>query len=81
MAKVSSAAAASCPLTVALQVPTPIGPRRFVSTHSISTTYLVEVMSRVTQRFSAEECARLEEMLNIVSRELMPEVQIPDVKL
>ena len=38
-------------------------------------------MSRVTRRFSAEDCARLEEMLNVVSRELMPEVQIPDVKL
>ena len=38
-------------------------------------------MGRVTRRFSAEECARLEEMLNVVSRELMPEVQIPDVKL
>ena len=38
-------------------------------------------MSRVTKRFTAEECARLEEMLNIVSRELMPEVRIPDVEL
>jgi len=54
---------------------------KYFDYYNISTSYLVEVMSRVTRRFSAEECARLEEMLTIVSRELMPEVQIPDVDL
>ena len=54
---------------------------KYFDYYNISTSYLVEVMSRVTRRFSAEECARLEEMLNVVSRELMPEVQIPDVEL
>ena len=54
---------------------------KYFDYYNISTSYLVEVMSRVTGRFSAEECARLEEMLNVVSRELMPEVQIPDVEL
>lgn len=54
---------------------------KYFDYYNISTSYLVEVMSRVTKRFTAEECARLEEMLNIVSRELMPEVRIPDVEL
>ena len=54
---------------------------KYFDYYNISTSYLVEVMSRVTRRFSAEECARLEEMLTIVSRELMPEVRIPDVEL
>ena len=54
---------------------------KYFDYYNISTSYLVEVMGRVAKRFSAEECARLEEMLNVVSRELMPEVQIPDVEL
>ena len=37
-------------------------------------------MERVARRFTPEECGRLEAMLEIVSHELMPEVQIPDVK-
>ena len=37
-------------------------------------------MERIARRFTPEECGRLEEMLEIVSHELMPEVQIPDVK-
>ena len=36
------------------------------------------VMDRIAQRFTPAECARLEEMLTIVSRELMPEVEIPE---
>ena len=38
MAKVSSAVQATWPFTVALHVPMPTGPRRLVSTHSISST-------------------------------------------
>ena len=36
------------------------------------------VMDRIAQRFTPAECAQLEEMLIIVSRELMPEVEIPE---
>ena len=36
-------------------------------------------MDRISARFSPEECRKLEEMLDIVSHELMPEVEIPDV--
>ena len=43
----------------------------------ISTDYVRKVMERIRQRFSPEDCARLEEMLAIVSQELMPEVDLP----
>ena len=46
--------------------------------YSISVTYMVEVMNRISRRFSSEECAKLEEMLRIVSKELMPEVTLPN---
>ena len=39
---------------------------------------MVEVMDRITRRFSPEDCAKLEEILTVVSRELMPEVPLPD---
>ena len=34
-------------------------------------------MDRIMKRFSPEDCARLNEMLVIISRELMPEVELP----
>ncbi len=34
-------------------------------------------MDRVAARFTPEECGKLEEMLQIVDRELMPEVGLP----
>ena len=39
--------------------------------------YTTEVVARVNRRFTPEDCAKLEEMLTIVSRELMPEVVLP----
>ena len=33
-------------------------------------------MERARERFSPEDCAKLEEMLTIVSEELMPELDI-----
>jgi hypothetical protein len=41
---------------------------------------MAQVMDRISERFSAEDCAKLEEMLNVISRELMPEVEIPEVR-
>lgn len=55
--------------------------QKYIDYYNISTSYIVEVMDRISRRFSPEECARLEEMLNIVSQELMPEVKIPDVRM
>lgn len=45
--------------------------------YNISTDYMRKVMERIRQRFSPEDCAKLEEMLTIVSQELMPEVDLP----
>ena len=52
--------------------------QKYIDYYNISTSYMVEVMDRITRRFSPEDCAKLEEMLTIVSRELMSEVDIPE---
>ena len=43
----------------------------------MSRSYIETVMDRVAARFTPEECGKLEEMLQIVDRELMPEVGLP----
>ena len=55
--------------------------QKYIDYYNISSNYMREVMDRIAARFSAEECRRLEEMLNIVSDELMPEVQIPRARM
>ena len=45
---------------------------------NVSASYAAEVVARANRRFSPEDCAKLEEMLTIVSRELMPEVNLPE---
>ena len=55
--------------------------QKYLDYYSISVKYMVEVMDRISRRFSREECAKLEEMLVIVSRELMPEVTLPELRL
>ncbi len=52
--------------------------QKYMDYYNISSNYLQTVMRRVSYRFSPEDCARIEEMLTIVDRELMPEVQVPD---
>ena len=54
--------------------------QKYIDYYNISVSYLEEVMDRIAARFTPGECGRLEEMLEIVSHELMPEVQIPDVR-
>lgn len=51
--------------------------RKYIDYYNISSSYLKTVIDRVTARFTPEECGKLEEMLQIVSRELMPEVGLP----
>ena len=53
--------------------------QKYFDYYNISTGYMEKVMERVSQRFTREECARLEEMLDIVAGELMPEVELPQV--
>ena len=52
--------------------------QKYLDYYNISASYMVEVMDRIAARFSPEDCAKLEEMLTIVSRELMPEVNLPE---
>ena len=54
--------------------------QKYIDYYNISASYMVEVMDRITRRFSEEDCQRLEEMLTVISRELMPEIRLPDVK-
>ncbi len=51
--------------------------QKYLDYYSISVKYMVEVMERISRRFSQEECAQLENTLVIISRELMPEVKLP----
>lgn len=52
--------------------------QKYIDYYDISSSYMVKVMERIAERFTPEECVKLEEMLNIVSRELMPEVEISE---
>ena len=55
--------------------------QKYIDYYNISSNYMREVMDRIAARFSTEDCLRLEQMLNIVSDELMPEVQIPRARM
>jgi len=46
---------------------------KFWNYYAISQNYINTVMQRIRERFSVEETTQLENMLNIISRELMPE--------
>jgi DNA-binding MarR family transcriptional regulator len=54
---------------------------KYLSYYNISTSYLETVMDRIAERFSPEDCAKLEEMLVIINRDLMPEVTLPENSL
>lgn len=51
--------------------------QKYIDYYDISVSYMRTVMDRITQRFSPEDCNRLEEILTVVSQELMPEVELP----
>ena len=55
--------------------------QKYIDYYNISTNYLVEVMDRISKRFPPEDCRKLEEMLVIISKELMPEVEIPEIPM
>ena len=55
--------------------------QKYFDYYNISTGYIERVMERLTRRFSREDCAKLEEMLNIVNEELMPEVELRQVSV
>ncbi len=49
---------------------------KYFAYYNVSYSYLKEVMNRIEDRFSAEEIAKFEEMLNIIGSELMSEINI-----
>lgn len=51
--------------------------KKYIDYYNISYRYLGEVMGRIQKRFPAEQVALLEEMLHVISRELMPEIPLP----
>ena len=50
---------------------------KYKNYYNSSASYRDTVMDRIVERFSPEDCAKLNEMLLIISRELMPEVGLP----
>ena len=50
--------------------------QKFHDYYNLSSTYVQEVMDRVRDRFTPEEVAQMDRVLNIVGRELMPEVEL-----
>ena len=46
--------------------------QKYKDYYNISNDYVHAVTERIRQRFSPEECAKLEEMLAIINQELMP---------
>lgn len=45
--------------------------------YNINYRYLSEVMDRINKRFPEEDVKKLESMLNIISEELMTEIELP----
>ena len=48
--------------------------QKYLDYYNVSASYVHEVIERIKQRFSPEDLAKLEEMLQVMSEELMPEV-------
>ena len=55
--------------------------QKYINYYNISANYRSEVMERVMERFSPEDCAKLEEMLTVICQELMPEITIPNTRM
>ncbi|MDO4960995.1 MAG: MarR family transcriptional regulator [Eubacteriales bacterium] len=51
--------------------------QKYIDYYNVSRDYIETVMRRIKERFSSEDCEKLESMLHIVSSELMNEIQIP----
>ncbi|MEA4893224.1 MAG: MarR family transcriptional regulator [Peptococcaceae bacterium] len=50
---------------------------KYYDYYNISYSYLETVMKRIKERFAPEDIRKLENMLEIISRELMPEIPLP----
>lgn len=52
---------------------------KYMDYYGISYDYVIEVMRRIRDRFPAGDVEKLEEMLRVISEELMPEIQIKNI--
>ena len=50
--------------------------QKYKDYYNVSSDYVRVVTERMRERFTPDECAKLEEMLSIISKELMPEVRL-----
>ena len=50
--------------------------QKFHDYYNLSSAYIQEVMNRVRGRFTPEEVAQIDHVLNIVGQELMPEIDL-----
>lgn len=50
--------------------------QKFHDYYNLSSTYVQEVMNRVRERFTPEEVAQMDRVLQIVGQELMPEINL-----
>ena len=51
--------------------------QKYIDYYNISSAYIGQVMDRIMERFTPQECANLAAMLEIIDQELMPEVKLP----
>lgn len=51
--------------------------QKYIDYYNISAAYISQVMDRILERFTPQESAALEKMLEVVGQELMPEVILP----
>ena len=51
--------------------------QKYFDYYNISYAYLSVVMDRIKVRFSEEDAEKIEQMLDVISEELMPEIQLP----
>ena len=51
--------------------------QKYFDYYNISVGYMTQVMDRIVERFSSAECKKIEDIMCIISRELMPEIQLP----
>ncbi len=52
--------------------------QKYIDYYNISSSYIAQVMDRIMERFTPQECENMTKMLEIIDQELMPEVRLPD---
>lgn len=53
---------------------------KYLEYYNISYQYLSTVMERVEEKFTPDELATMEKILNVMNNELMPEIVLPEEK-